>query len=962
MRRSAFAAASSAAIVLFACAGAAVATDNLIGFNFTTAASSTPDPQNWNRISAADGSIGNVFDDTGAATSVGIQWGGNPPSLGFVYLGTSTVASDAVPQHSYDLSGMSGYAFRSNGDFFVEITGLNPNTPYEYWFVAYRATSAIDNDVSVSNGDTINATTFKQFITSGDNNGRFIVNSTPANNTLVWDDLSFETFSSSSGTIRFNFVGDTQTTVAVGALAIRSAVPPEPFDVRINASVSADSVGVGDNVTFTFNVLNPSPADVTGVVVDIELPAGLDYVSDDRGGVLTGNTLSANLGDLTSLSTTTINVVTNPSAPGVFVVEAEVDINELDPNPDNNTTTASVNVGETDLAVAMTASANPVVISSSPAVDFTIDYNNLGLINATDTQIVFTAPPELNITGSSAGVVSGNTVTLDIPSFTGANSGSFTVNTAAISANANAIATVEISHAGPDPDPSNDSASVALLIAQDASDFPPVQTIFSNLHSLDNSMVPGRPGERFQTGTASTTAFGFPFASPGGNLWIFRGFTDATGSTNVVVVGADDAGSVVFGQSQNDPIVADGALIGTIDERVAINDSGSWAARTRTTGGATTRHYVIKFDAALAEFSAPIQNGDPLPGDPSVSFGTLFSNAMITNDGRVGAIATSLSGAPTDVNAAVVLGDQTLFRKGVDGPTGQFDGGARPYNLFTANRTYINADASRTLVRGDLQGGATSNNSVVALDNAVVIQQEFPIPNAPQVDGLALAPINELMTGSGNWMVRGNTATPDADRYVLLNGEPVAWLGGTTGLPDNSVWDNAEFSNAFFSFSANNNGDYVVGGLTNTPDVTRDAVIVFYCANGDAFELIRESDPIDLSGNGQFDDNAFIAIFNDDRAFLTDTHYYFVAVVKDSFTTNATGDRFAKGFFRIELPDCGTTACPPDLNGDGVVDADDFFLFLSLFAAGDPRADFNNDGVIDADDFFAFLSAFAAGC
>ncbi|MCC5787729.1 MAG: hypothetical protein JJU33_13635 [Phycisphaerales bacterium] len=55
-------------------------------------------------------------------------------------------------------------------------------------------------------------------------------------------------------------------------------------------------------------------------------------------------------------------------------------------------------------------------------------------------------------------------------------------------------------------------------------------------------------------------------------------------------------------------------------------------------------------------------------------------------------------------------------------------------------------------------------------------------------------------------------------------------------------------------------------------------------------------------------------------------------------------------------------ACPPDLNGDGVVDADDFFLFLQLFADGDMRADFNNDGVIDADDFFDFLTAFAAGC
>lgn len=58
----------------------------------------------------------------------------------------------------------------------------------------------------------------------------------------------------------------------------------------------------------------------------------------------------------------------------------------------------------------------------------------------------------------------------------------------------------------------------------------------------------------------------------------------------------------------------------------------------------------------------------------------------------------------------------------------------------------------------------------------------------------------------------------------------------------------------------------------------------------------------------------------------------------------------------------GAASCPPDLNGDGVVDADDFFLFLQLFAAGDQRADFNSDGVIDADDFFAFLTAFAEGC
>ncbi|TVS03930.1 MAG: DUF11 domain-containing protein, partial [Phycisphaerales bacterium] len=262
----------AAGAVLAAAAGTTLATDNLIGFNWTTAASTTPDPQNWNRISSADGTLSNVFDDTGVSTPVGINFGGGA-SGGFVYLSTATLDPDAVPQHSYDLSGMSGYGFRSGGEFFVEITGLDANTPYEYWFVAYRTTSVIDQAVSVSDGDTINAFTFPQAKPSG--TARFVINDQVSNDTQVWDDLAFETTSSSTGTITFNWEGLTQTTV-IGALAVRRAVPPEPFDVRILGSADPSNIGIGDNTTITFNVVNPSPADVTGVVVDIELPAGLD--------------------------------------------------------------------------------------------------------------------------------------------------------------------------------------------------------------------------------------------------------------------------------------------------------------------------------------------------------------------------------------------------------------------------------------------------------------------------------------------------------------------------------------------------------------------------------------------------------------------------------------------------------------------------------------------------------------
>ncbi|MCA9287207.1 MAG: S8 family serine peptidase [Phycisphaerales bacterium] len=55
--------------------------------------------------------------------------------------------------------------------------------------------------------------------------------------------------------------------------------------------------------------------------------------------------------------------------------------------------------------------------------------------------------------------------------------------------------------------------------------------------------------------------------------------------------------------------------------------------------------------------------------------------------------------------------------------------------------------------------------------------------------------------------------------------------------------------------------------------------------------------------------------------------------------------------------------CPADLNKDGVLSNADFFLFLDLFAARDPRADFSlPHGVFNSDDFFAFSAAYIAGC
>lgn len=55
-------------------------------------------------------------------------------------------------------------------------------------------------------------------------------------------------------------------------------------------------------------------------------------------------------------------------------------------------------------------------------------------------------------------------------------------------------------------------------------------------------------------------------------------------------------------------------------------------------------------------------------------------------------------------------------------------------------------------------------------------------------------------------------------------------------------------------------------------------------------------------------------------------------------------------------------SCPPDINGDTVVDSQDFTAFLNAFAIGDPSADYNGDGTVNGLDFIAFLNDFVAGC
>ena len=57
-----------------------------------------------------------------------------------------------------------------------------------------------------------------------------------------------------------------------------------------------------------------------------------------------------------------------------------------------------------------------------------------------------------------------------------------------------------------------------------------------------------------------------------------------------------------------------------------------------------------------------------------------------------------------------------------------------------------------------------------------------------------------------------------------------------------------------------------------------------------------------------------------------------------------------------------TTFCfSPDMNENGMVEAEDALLYDGYYAAEDERADANADGVVDPTDAAIFLNAYAAG-
>jgi uncharacterized repeat protein (TIGR01451 family) len=129
--------------------------------------------------------------------------------------------------------------------------------------------------------------------------------------------------------------------------AVNTPVPPEA-DLAIEKTASQSTVTAGGQVTYTLAVKNNGPHDATGVIVLDRPPSGLSVISVEpsQGTCVHANIVICSLGSVLNGASAQILVTANvaPNASGTLTNTTVVTGGQTDPNPANNTSSATIDV------------------------------------------------------------------------------------------------------------------------------------------------------------------------------------------------------------------------------------------------------------------------------------------------------------------------------------------------------------------------------------------------------------------------------------------------------------------------------------------------------------------------------------------------------------------------------------------------------------------------------------------
>ncbi len=183
-------------------------------------------------------------------------------------------------------------------------------------------------------------------------------------------------------------------------------------DLSVTMTANPITTPVGGPLSYALSVSNAGPSPASNTVLTLTLPSSIVYQgSTNSQGTVSqlGSVLTFSLGTVPIQSNAAIAVTAVPTTPGLFTATAVVGSPAPDPNPANNTATASVLVSKPAADLAVTMSVSPSSVPVNGQATFLINVTNNGPATALGVTLTNTLPPNVNViyTATSLGSVSG---------------------------------------------------------------------------------------------------------------------------------------------------------------------------------------------------------------------------------------------------------------------------------------------------------------------------------------------------------------------------------------------------------------------------------------------------------------------------------------------------------------------------------------------------------------------------